>query len=258
MSGVCDIAGIWEIAMNDKGRIGMQALILAAGMGRRMGAVTCGIPKPMLEVNGRSIIHHQIASCLTCGVSRFVIVTGYEGVKLREHVEQILTKERSVFVENHEYASTNTLYSLYLARQYLNIDTLYFNGDVMFEGILLNKLISNRESSILVELKEKCDSEEVKVLLDAAGNLVSIGKDLQSQQCAGEFTGIALFRSGFLPQLKRGLEAGIRAKQQNNYFEYAIDRYCCDSEIKAVFTEGNYCIEIDFPKDLQKARRLFR
>ncbi|MDP8321079.1 MAG: phosphocholine cytidylyltransferase family protein [Candidatus Stygibacter australis] len=234
----------------------MQAVILAAGMGRRLDLISGGLPKPMLNITGKSIIHSQIESCQQYGVEQFVIVIGYRMEEMKAHILEILSSERVIFVINPDYATTNTLYSLYLAREYLNQDTLYFNGDVLFERGLLPKLLSYSGSSILVE-KKSCGEEEVKVNINESGYVTAIGKELCLDECVGEFIGIACFRKDVLVKLKKFLEMGIKAAQHNNYFEYAVNQFCDGIEIMAVSTGDACCIEIDFPEDIVRAKTLF-
>lgn len=234
----------------------MQAIILAAGMGRRLKSLTGGVPKPMVKIGGKSIIHYQIESCLGLGVEQFVIVIGYRKAELQSHVLELLSPEQVRFVVNPDYATTNTLYSLFLASEYLVIDTLYFNGDVLFEKTLLPKLLDKKTSSILVERKT-CGAEEVKVIINDKGFVTAIGKELSQELCIGEFIGIACFRKEVLVKMVKYLQLGVDALQHNNYFEYAVNKFCGVIEILAVSTEGAACIEIDFPEDLNRARGLF-
>jgi len=234
----------------------MQAIILAAGMGRRLNSLTGGLPKPMLKITDKSIIHTQIESCLQYGVERFVIVIGYREEEMKAHILEVLSSEQVIFVINPDFATTNTLYSLYLAREYLDQDTLYFNGDVLFEDILLSKLLSYHGSSILVEMKV-CGDEEVKVIINNSSYMTAIGKELCPEECAGEFIGIACFRKDVLVNMIKFLELGVESKQHNNYFEYAVNKFCDVIEILAISTGDAACIEIDFPEDIVRAKALF-
>ena len=103
----------------------MQAIILAAGMGRRLNSLTGGLPKPMVKIGSKSIIHYQIESCLEMGVEQFVVVIGYRHDDMQAHVLEILSHQQVTFVINPDYATTNTLYSLFMASEYLDKDTLY-------------------------------------------------------------------------------------------------------------------------------------
>ena len=94
----------------------MQAIILAAGMGRRLGELTANNTKCMLEVNGVRLIDRMLKQLSRLDISRIVIVIGYEGDKLKKYLNQTHPALPIVYVENKIYDKTNNIYSLWLAR----------------------------------------------------------------------------------------------------------------------------------------------
>lgn len=235
----------------------MQAIILAAGAGKRLVQVSGGIPKAMLRIGRKSIIQNQIESCLEQGVERFVIVIGYKKQMLREHVLQFLPPKQVTFIENDRFSVTNTLYSLYLAKKYFTKPFLYFNADVFYDKQLLDLLDLEGEKSQLLLKTGECGEEEVKIEMDANNRVLNIGKKLPEASCAGEFIGIAYFAGNNLKPFLGCLKEGIDNYQENNFFEYALNLLCRKYEIEAVPTGDIACIEIDFPSDLQEAERIF-
>lgn len=235
----------------------MQAIILAAGAGNRLAEVSNGMPKSMLRIGEKSIIQNQIEQCLELGVERFIFVIGYEKERLREHILRYLPDKEIFFYENMRYEDTNTLYSLYLVRENFTKDFLYFNGDVFFRERLLRHLDLNSENTQLLLKTGKCEKEEVKMIISDNGKILEIGKDLPEEQCAGEFIGIGYFARNDLELFSELLELSIAEGQENNYFEYAVNKMCSQSDIYAVVTGEDECLEIDFPEDLKKARELF-
>ena len=234
----------------------MKAIILAAGRGVRLnnGDISA-IPKSMEDINGISILHYQIKNCLNLGINKFVIVVGYKKDLLIAHALELLKEELVFFVENEIYEKTNTLYSLYLARRFMCEDFIYFNADVLFHPFLLRKLVKGEDSSLLIIEKKKTSTEEVKVRIDN-GLIKEIHKEVNPDTAIGEFIGVAKFANSDLPCFKDCLEFGVFNKQENNYFEYAVNMMCLDRELKPVYTDNLPCIEIDFPDDLQKAREV--
>lgn len=235
----------------------MKAIILAAGMGKRLQAVSGGKPKSMIEISNQSIIHRQIASCRQAGIKNFVIVLGYRQDQMKNHILEILRPEDVVFVHNPIYDQTNTLYSLWLAGEHFTEDFVYFNADVLFAAELLFRISGDsRYSQLLLETKH-CGEEEVKMIIDDNGKILEIGKQLPRDRCAGEFIGIGKFKREVLDSFSRCLQLGVDRGQQNNYFEYAVNLLCREHYLQAVSTEGLPCVEIDFPEDLERARQLF-
>ncbi len=235
----------------------MKAIILAAGMGSRLASVSGGNPKSMIKIGKSSIIHHQIDSCQAVGIEDFVIVLGYKIDVMKKHILEKLNEKNVTFIENPIYDKTNTLYSLWLARDHFDDDFIYFNADVLFSKHLLEKISEpSKYSQLLLETKS-CAEEEVKMIIDDDYRILEISKQLDIPKCAGEFIGIGKFNLDVLPDFAKYLQYGVDNGQSNNYFEYAVDLLAKDKILKAVPTEGIKCIEIDFPEDLERAIEMF-
>lgn len=235
----------------------MKAIILAAGMGRRLAEVSDGSPKSMIKIGKQSIIHHQIESCQKVGIEKFVIVLGYKIELMKKHILEQVSEENVTFIENPIYGETNTLYSLWLARNLFDDDFIYFNADVLFQSHLLEKIIKpSQYSELLLETKSCCE-EEVKMIVDENMRIWEISKQLEIPKCAGEFIGIGKFNKDILPQFSKFLQYGVDNHQENNYFEYAVDLLAKENILKAVPTGDISCIEIDFPEDLARAIEMF-
>ncbi len=231
----------------------MKAFILAAGYGRRLSDVSGGLPKSMIKLGNKSLMHRQIEACLGAGIKDFVFVLGYRHEELKAHILEILSEENCTFVLNEKYAETNTLYSLWLTVKYFDDDFVYLNADILFQADLLKKIIGKSEIPLLLIEESRCADEEVKMITDNNKFVKEIGKKLDPEKCAGEFIGIGRFTENILEKFKEKLQTGINNNQENNYFEYAVDLLCREVKIQAVSTDNLPCIEIDFPEDLEKA-----
>ena len=97
----------------------MQALILAAGRGMRLRQFTNNKTKCMVEIDDKTLLERACESLHTAGIAKLVLVTGYAGQQLVEYVKEHITYMDVEFVFNHDYATTNNMYSLYLAKDYL-------------------------------------------------------------------------------------------------------------------------------------------
>lgn len=235
----------------------MKAIILAAGMGNRLHNVSGGMPKSMIKIGTQSIMHHQIESCKQVGITDFVFVLGFKMEVLKSHILEKLNAKNATFVENPIYDKTNTLYSLYLTRELFDDDFIYFNADVLFQSKLLEKISGKSEYSQLLLETKSCAEEEVKIIIDSNLRILEISKKLPIPKCAGEFIGIGKFKKDILPKFAEYLQFGVDNGQANNYFEYAVDLLAKDVVLQAVPTDGIPCIEIDFPEDLERARKMF-
>ena len=122
----------------------MQAIILAAGMGRRLGEYTHDNTKCMLEVNGVRLIDRALDTLNSIGVSRVVLVVGYKGQNVKDYVGPEYKGTPVVYVDNPVYDRTNNIYSLYLAKDYmLEEDTLLLESDLIYEPSVVKKLLQD-------------------------------------------------------------------------------------------------------------------
>src|SRR5690554_615380 len=116
----------------------MQAIILAAGMGKRLGDLTKDDTKCMIKVNGVPLIDRMLSQLDRNSFKRIIIVTGYKGESLKEHIGTLNVKTPIIYVSNPIYDKTNNIYSLFLAKDYLaEMDTILFESDLIFEETII-------------------------------------------------------------------------------------------------------------------------
>ena len=134
----------------------MQAVILAAGMGKRLKELTQNNTKCMVKVNGVTLIDRMLHQIEKKHLSRVVIVVGYEGQKLIDYIETLDIQTPIIYINNPIYDKTNNIYSLALAKDWLcKDDTLLFESDLIFEDSVLDALVSDpRETLALVDQYE--------------------------------------------------------------------------------------------------------
>ena len=131
----------------------MQAIILAAGMGKRLKELTKNNTKCMVEVNGVTLIDRMLHQLERKNLSRIVIVVGYEGQRLIEFIGTLGIKTPIVYIENPIFDKTNNIYSLSLAKDWLcREDTLLFESDLIFEDSVIDVLLDDpRDTVALVD-----------------------------------------------------------------------------------------------------------
>jgi choline kinase len=231
----------------------MQAVILAAGVGSRLGETAGTCPKCLIDVGGKTIVERQITCLRAGGVKEIVVVTGYEELQVRTFVGDRF--DNIVFVNNPRYAETNTIYSLYLGAPYLTEDFFYCNGDVVFGEPIVSRCDAAGGTALAVEFKQ-CGDEEVKVRLDGT-RVMNISKQVAPGEAAGEFIGVALFRSPMHEQFFASLADNVEQKNNiKDYFEKALDDIAATVPLHAVDITGEPVVEIDFPEDLKTARQI--
>ncbi len=234
----------------------MKAVVLVAGVSRRLYPLTEHRPKCLLEVDDRPIFDYQMQALRACGVRDVTLVLGYRREQILEHAHRQHPALRFRSVINHRFFETNTSYSLWLARRHwVGSDFIYLNGDVLFEPELLQRTVNARHPTSLAVEAKACGEEEVKVAIDATGRIQRISKQLDPNQCAGEFIGAAKFDAAITEPFSQALEQLVQEGEHQAYFEAALDRIAPHHAFHIADVSDCPCIEIDFPEDYQRACR---
>ena len=236
----------------------MKAFILAAGVSRRLYPYTYDIPKCLLEVGGKPIIHYQLDALKNLGVIDITMIVGYHREMLMMNIEKNFPDLNFNFVINHHYFETNTAYSIHIGRDKLDSQVLLMNADVIYPKALLEKVFSSNYKTVLAVDIKACGKEEVKVIDGGQNKIVAIGKDLIEEQCLGEFIGLAKLSKDFVDIFKRSISDLIDAGGKNDYFEAGIQPLLDKVDTHFIDISEYPCLEIDFLEDLESARELFK
>lgn len=243
----------------------MQAIILAAGMGRRLGEYTKDNTKCMVPVNGVPLIDRLLGQLSRLKLDRVVIVVGYEGGKLVKHIGELYTDLNIEFVENPVYSRTNNIYSLWLAKDYLQQDdTILVESDLIFDDVLLNMLIDNPFPNLALVSKYETWMDGTMVRIDSDCNIVNfVPKDAFDYSNAGKYyktVNIYKFSKEFSTRkYVPFLEAYTKAVGNNEYYENVlrIISFLNSSDLKALPVTNAKWYEIDDKQDLDIAEALF-
>ncbi|MDR0849096.1 MAG: aminotransferase class I/II-fold pyridoxal phosphate-dependent enzyme [Propionibacteriaceae bacterium] len=244
----------------------MQAVILAAGMGTRLGALTAENTKCMVPVNGVTLISRMLGQLDRVGLSRIVLVVGYAAEKLVKYIATLDVATPIEFVENPIYDQTNNIYSLWLARSRLvEDDTLLLESDLIFEDSVLESLLTDERASLaLVDKYESwMDGTVVTLKVD---DTISDFIDKQHFSFAGissyyKTVNIYKFGKGFSASVYVPfLEAYIKAWGANAYYEQVLRVIAMVSQpqIQAKRLAGQLWYEIDDIQDLDIAESMFQ
>lgn len=247
----------------------MQAIILAAGMGKRLGELTQNNTKCMVKVNGVTLIERLLRQLenVQCPepLSRIVIVTGYEGRKLREYVDTLGIKCAIEYVDNPIYATTNNIYSLYLAKDYLmREDTLLFESDLIMEDSVIERIVQNPYPSLALVDKFESWMDGTVVTLDYEDNIKSFipGSKFSHEVTEDYYKTVNIYKfskdfstSHYVPFLA----AYSKALGNNEYYEQVLRVIALldKPEIKALRLSGEAWYEIDDVQDLDIAESMF-
>lgn len=243
----------------------MQAIILAAGMGKRLKELTQNNTKCMVKVNGVTLIDRMLHQIDRQHLSRIVIVVGYEGNKLINYIETLSIQTPIIYINNPIYDKTNNIYSLALAKDWLlQDDTLLFESDLIFEDSVLEALISDpRDTLALVDKYESwMDGTCVKLGEDDSIEAFVPGKKFKFNEIKDYYKTVNLYKfskhfseTHYVPFL----DAYQSALGQNEYYEQVLRVITMLDvpEIKAKRLDGQRWYEIDDIQDLDIAESIF-
>ena len=243
----------------------MQAVILAAGMGRRLGELTGDNTKCMLEVNGVKLIDRALECLAECHVSRIVMVVGYKRENVKHYLGNNYKNIEIVYVDNPIYDKTNNIYSLYLAKDYLVAeDTLLLESDLIYESAVVKRIVENEYPNLaLVDKYESWMDGTVVVLNDECKikNFIS-KRDFKYSDIDSYYKTVNIYKfskefsqSHYVPFLS----AYCQALGRNEYYEQVLKVITLldDSPLKALPLQGEKWYEIDDIQDLDIASGMF-
>lgn len=243
----------------------MQAIILAAGMGKRLGEFTKENTKCMVEVNGTRLIDRLLTQLSGLSLNRVVIVVGYEGQKLIDCVGYEYKGLRIEYVNNPIYDKTNNIYSLALAKEQMQEDdTLLIESDLIFDDALFSLIANNPYPNLALVAKYETWMDGTMVCIDEENNIINFVpkeafdygdvdkyyKTINIYKFSREFS-----KTKYVPFL----EAYSKAVGNNEYYENVlrIITFLNSKELKALPITNEKWYEIDDKQDLDIAEALF-
>lgn len=243
----------------------MQAIILAAGMGKRLKELTQNNTKCMVKVNGVSLIDRMLHQIQKQNVDRIVIVVGYEREKLKEYIATLGITTPITFIDNPIYDKTNNIYSLSLASDYLcQDDTLLFESDLIFDDSVLDALVKDLRPTLALVDKYESWMDGTCVKLDRDDNIEAFvpGKKFKFNEIKDYYKTVNIYKfsrdfskTHYVPFL----DAYQKALGENEYYEQVLRVITMldDPVIKAKRLTGQKWYEIDDIQDLDIATSIF-
>ena len=243
----------------------MQAIILAAGMGKRLGELTQGNTKCMIRVGGETLIERVLRQLDALHLSRIIIVIGYKGAELQEYLANVSVQTPLVFVENPIYDKTNNIYSLYLAKDYMREqDTLLLESDIIIEDAVLSKLVHHPYPDLALVDKYESWMDGTVVTIDDENRIQRFIPNSQFRyEEIPEYyktVNIYKFSQAFSEHMYVPfLEAYSSALGNNEYYEQVLRVITMldNSPLRALPLEGEQWYEIDDIQDLDIAESIF-
>ncbi|MGI5105682.1 aminotransferase class I/II-fold pyridoxal phosphate-dependent enzyme [Treponema socranskii] len=249
----------------------MQAIILAAGMGKRLKSYTKNATKCMVKVNGKTLIEYTIEALVTNRIERLVVVIGYKGTLLKDFIASKfnagnLNGMKIDYIENPVYDTTNNIYSLFLAgNEMAKDDTILLESDLIFKPEILKRLISSPDKNLAVVSPFEAWMDGTCTLLDENNCITDILDKVRFNwsDTAHYYKTVNIYkfskdfsRQYYLPFL----DAYQKAFGKNEYYEQVLKviSFLSSAALKALVVSGSDWYEIDDPADLAIAEDRFK
>lgn len=240
----------------------MKMIILAAGQGTRLRPLTDKKPKCMVEYNNKAIIDYILDTAKQCNIKDIAIVNGYKKDILQNH----LKNEQIKYFTNTDYESTNMLYSLFCAKEYMNDDIIISYSDIIYKKDVLQKLINSKEDfSVIIDKKWKelwlqrmeNPLEDAETLKIKNGIITEIGKKpLLYDEIQGQYIGLFKISKEKIKEIINFYEfldkqSVYDGKDFYNMYITSFIQLIIDKslKVKPIYINGGW-LEIDCIKDL--------
>ena len=230
----------------------MRAIILAAGKGTRLNGAAGDLPKCLVNIGGVTLLERQIQALRWSGIDDIYVVIGYGADRVRAICGTDVN-----YIENVCYHQTNSLFSLWMAREQMSDGFVVMNGDVLFHPQLLKDLLSfRREDALLISYCDKeaapLGDEEMKVRIKNA-TIAEITKAMDPKKADGENVGIGKFGPAGARVLVEKMDELIASGAHRDWAPRAFREFALQRPLHAVSTCGFPWIEIDYAEDYRRA-----
>ena len=229
--------------------VGIQALILAAGRGHRLGPNLSGIPKPLLEVGRRPLVEHMLQTLSDAGVGPVGMVVGYCADEIKEVVGI-----RAEYIHNLRWASTNSLYSFSLAREWVKGPVMVLNCDLLVHPEIVDRVLAAGEDCLAYD-SSSGDGREQMAVQFRDGILTDMSKELTRARADGENVGVLYLSQETARVVLDEADDLLKRGREKDWLGSAVCRVAKTRRIRGVDVTGLPWAEIDFANDLEHARK---
>lgn len=240
----------------------MKAVVLAAGLGSRISKITSDIPKSMIRVEDHYIFKIIIDALIKININEIIFVVGYKSRLLKDAIAKEYSQKniKIFFVSNKKYASTNTMYSLWLARKQLDCSFLYLHGDLIFSEKMINEfLISNKSNAILVDRRFPFDWDDAMKVIAHKNELKYLSKQITLNEMDGIAIGIYKFDKNGAKILFEIITELISQGIVKSWVSEAMNILAKRIPISIEYNNKNYLwTDVDNLTDLEMANKIYK
>lgn len=232
----------------------MKGLILASGVGERLKPHTNDKPKPLIKINDKTIIEHQLNILKKCKIKDIIITTGPFEAKLQKFLREKYQDINFTFVPNPQFDTTNYIYSLWLTKDHIDDETILFHGDLIFTKKLLENLIKTKGNHVTINNKIKPPEKDFKAIIEN-NRVKKIGTEYTGKNA---FFCLPLYKFSKKDFIAWFIEIEKEIKDGNIhiYAEDAFNNISDQIELKPLYYNDKTCMEIDTVEDLKTAKKI--
>jgi choline kinase len=191
----------------------MKAIIMAAGVGKRLYALNINKPKCLINIGSTTLIHRSVNLLLSKGISDITVIVGFKGHLIRNELNNDVA-----YFDNPDFHKTNSIKSLWYAKDLLEDDVLLLNGDLYYEHDILDYAINQTNPVVMLADSTRIDNADYR--FGFSGNQINrFGKHLSNQETDGEYIGIVRIDQSFIKTFKQALEEMIISGKSNVWWE---------------------------------------
>lgn len=227
----------------------MRAILLAAGKGSRINENIKGIPKCTVDVGGITLIENTIDILTNNNVRDIAIVIGYKG----QYIVDLLGNKKIKFFKNPFFDVTNSIASLWFARDFLTSNDSYIimNADVFFEKTLFEFILNEELNPVLWADQRRIEAADYRFYYENE-KLLKHGKHLSNEETTGEYVGIAKVGSDFMNRFTDRMEELIQTQQHHLWWENILYSFIGETNIFVKDVGNNFWAEVDLIEDYQR------
>ena len=191
----------------------MKAIIMAAGIGKRLHALNINKPKCLITIGSKTLIRRSVDLLVSKGISDITVIVGYKSDLIRNELNNDVD-----YYENPDFQTNNSIKSLWYAKDLLEDDVLLLNGDLYYEQGILDYAINQTNPVVMLADSTRIDNADYR--FGFIGNQINrYGKHLTNHETDGEYVGIVRIDQCFIKRFKQTLEEMITSGETNIWWE---------------------------------------
>jgi choline kinase len=226
----------------------MLPVLLAAGLGRRLG----GVPKALFELDGAALMSRAASVLAETGFRELAVVTGHGDGDVKAYCASAGVPVDLRWLHNERYADLNNFYTVSLACEALEGPLLFLNSDIVFMPEVIQESLEVDAEAVIAVDNSSVDAEAMGVSVRDE-RAYALGKHLPAGEVAGEFIGVSVLRQSAKDAYVRASDAALSAGEANLYYEDVFARLANDIHIGVARVEQADWAEIDSPEDVARA-----